>query len=179
MGVAARILTDGFYGTSNPIVYLSERLRTYLSLESDFPTPRYQHEVLVACRSSDGKVIGLLDIDNRLKQKPRPYMCNLAIDLKWRNKGLAKALICKSEQVSSEEWQQTEIYLKVRESNVAALSLYKNLGYQVVAQSIEAKTSETLLTMRKSLLANQNNNTAPSTTSTAVPKETGQVLAES
>ena len=174
LGSSARILTDGFYGDTNFITYNIERLNTFLSLESTFPQPGSisgaVHSMLVACRQTDGKVLGFAEIDGRPTKDenaaPRPYMCNLAICPKWRRKGIAKALVQQSED-KAVQWGKTEMYLKVREANNAAINMYKSLGYEVQSIKTEAmrgKPPQSVLLMKKELM--------PQTTENATSEET-------
>lgn len=162
LGAAARILTDGFYGDSNFITYNVEKLNTFLSLESTFPQPGSVvgavHSMLVACRQTDGKVLGFAEIDGRPTKKeneaPRPYMCNLAICPKWRRKGIAKDLVRHCEKKAL-KWGKTEMFLKVREANDAATNMYKYLGYEVQSvktEEMRGKPPQSVVLMKKELV---------------------------
>jgi len=154
LGYASKILADGFHSDKNIILYQLERLQTYLSLESTFPKIEEQHEMFSLCRSNDGRVIAFCEIDNRptnnTKAAPRPYMCNLAVDLKSRGFGFAKDLVRIAEQ-QAVEWEETEVYLKVRQQNGVAVGLYSSLGYKVLSQEYDSKHGWTLLLMKKEL----------------------------
>ena len=169
LGAAARILTDGFYGDSNFITYNIERLNTFLSLESTFPQPGSivgaVHSMLVACRQTDGKVLGFAEIDGRPTKKeneaPRPYMCNLAVCPKWRRKGIAKELVWQCEQKAL-KWGKTDMYLKVRKANDAATNMYKDLGYEVQSiktEEMRGKPPQSIVLMKKELMQKDENAT--------------------
>jgi ribosomal protein S18 acetylase RimI-like enzyme len=173
LGSAAKILTDGFYGDANFITYNIERLNTFLSLESTYPQPAVGavHSMLVACRQTDGKVLGFAEIDGRPTQdkdaSPRPYMCNLAVSTKWRRRGLAKALVqhCEEKVLA---WGRTDMYLKVREANDAATDMYKGLGYDVQLIKMEemrGKPPQSIVLMKKELAPTKKN---------AIPEQTVQ-----
>ena len=150
MGPASRILADGFFGDRDFFTYQIEKLRTYLSLESDFPKERDEHIMLVACQATDGKVVAVCDVDNRPALKnQRPYMCNLAVDKRWRGKGLAKALILECEDIVKQEWKETKLKLKARQRNEAAISLYKSLGYQIDSEGYDVSYMDHLVVMKK------------------------------
>ena len=162
LGSSARILTDGFYGDTNFITYNIERLNTFLSLESTFPQPGSisgaVHSMLVACRQTDGKVLGFAEIDGRPTKDenaaPRPYMCNLAVCPKWRRKGIAKALVNRSED-KAVQWGKSEMFLKVREANDDAINMYKSLGYEVQSiktEEMRGKPPQSVLLMKKELM---------------------------
>lgn len=150
MGTASRILADAFFGDKNFFTYQYERLQTYLSLEFDFPKRYDQHDMFVACRSTDGMVVAVCDIDNRPALKERPYMCNLAVCPEWRNQGLAKALVAKCEEQVL-EWDSTELHLKARQRNGAAVALYKSLGYEVQSESFDGEYMDYLVVMKKNI----------------------------
>jgi len=151
MGPSARILADGFFGDRDFFTYQIEKLRTYLSLESDFPKERDEHIMLVACRSTDGKVVAVCDVDNRPALKTyRPYMCNLAVDRQWRGKGLAKALITECEEIV-QQWGKSELHLKARQRNKAAIALYKSLGYQIDSEGYDVSYMDHLVVMKKDI----------------------------
>jgi ribosomal protein S18 acetylase RimI-like enzyme len=156
MGTASRILADGFFSDKNFLGYQLEKLRTYLSLESDFPRARDEHVMLVACQNTDGKVVACCDIDNRPYLKQRPYMCNLAVDTKWRGKGLAKALIAECEEIAL-QWGTNELHLKARQSNDAAVALYKSLGYEIQLESYDVSYRDYLVVMKKSITSDGRN----------------------
>ena len=89
----------------------------------------------------------------------RPYMCNLSIDPKWQKKGVATALIQSSEALALEVGLSSEIWLKVRSSNVAAVGLYEKLGYDIhsserIIEDNKKKPKETvLMLMKKEIMA--------------------------
>lgn len=154
LGYASKILADGFYSDKNIIQYQLERLQTFLSLESTFPTKNEQHSMFSLCRSQDGRVLAFCEIDNRqtnsTKAAPRPYMCNLAVDLNSRGRGFAKDLVRIAEKQAI-DWEQDQLYLKVKRENRVAVGLYSGLGYEVISQEIDDKKGWTLLLMRKRL----------------------------
>lgn len=139
IGAVAQILTDAFFSeNTNFFTYQREKLKTYLSLESSIPK-KHEKELyvcLVACRNEDGKVLGFAEIDCRQSKKenlpPRPYMCNLAVDKKWRRQGIASSLVKSCEKIAMKNKHEA-IYLKVRSKNKEAVSMYESLGYSVVS----------------------------------------------
>ncbi len=131
--VISNIVTDAFFGRFNPL----EWLKTFLSLEDSLPDADKSelYDMLVACQMESGEIIGYCEIDCRPssnpKAAPRPYMCNLVVRDTWRKKGLGSALIQICEDKVINEWMQLALFLRVRETNVAAVRLYKKLGYEV------------------------------------------------
>lgn len=134
VGAAADILTDAFFkDNTNFITYQWERLTTYLSLEGTFPKPGDRCVIFVACHAIDGRVLGLAEIDDRpsrnSKDTPRPYMFNVAVDSKWRRRGIARALVLACENFARTAWGTPQVYLKVRDTSQAAIAMYESLGY--------------------------------------------------
>lgn len=159
MGTASRILADGFFGDRDFFTYQIEKLRTYLSLESDFPKERDEHLMLVACQRNNGKVVAVCDVDNRPALKmQRPYMCNLAVDKQWQGKGLAKALIAACEEIVVQDWEKNELHLKARQRNGAAVALYKSLGYEIESESYDVSYMDHLVVMKKNISMGEGNN---------------------
>ena len=170
VGRASQILTEGFFKhKTNFLVYQWERLETYLSLDSTFPKPNTLHQIFVACDSRSGRVLGMVELDARVPKTKddkdgirtgsavSPYMCNVAVDEKYQRRGIASALIARCERQVEEWYEQTRgkiscsLYLRVRESNVAAVSMYTKLNYTSITQEKDKKTGENLLVMRKEL----------------------------
>jgi ribosomal protein S18 acetylase RimI-like enzyme len=166
VGRASQILTDGFFKRRgmNIFSYFLERLETYLSLEVDFPKPLTRHEIFVACDACSGQVLGMAEVDARTTGRSAcgqdgPYMCNLAVDEARQRKGIASALVQYCElQVQQWHYETMEddvevansLYLKVRETNQAAVSMYDKLGYRSYRQEKDNKGT-TVLVMRKEL----------------------------
>ncbi len=167
IGQAASIVTDAFFADhTNFFTYQREKLKTYLSLESSYPKPSEKNTYVyfVACRNVDGKVLGFVEIDCRETTRPkegsppRPYMCNLAIDKKWRRKGIATALIEACEEIAYNNGYEN-IYLKVRSANDVAVHMYKRLGYVEESSTIEMteRLNESLVLLLKKQLLSKNN----------------------
>ena len=160
LGTAARILTEEFYSErTNFITFQIEKLKTTLSLESTYPgntanakTNRRLQQMFVACDSKNGQVVGFAEVDARPlggnsggNGINRSYMYNLAVDKKWKRKGIATELIraCEEFVIDMHELcAENRLYLRVRSCNDAALSLYKSLGYDEVDPTSISLTKE-------------------------------------
>ena len=73
--------------------------------------------------SADGKSNNIL----------RSYMYNLAVDKRWKRKGIASELVKACEEFVSDMHDnciEKRLYLRVRNSNDAAVALYQKLGYE-------------------------------------------------
>mmetsp|Transcript_7787 Transcript_7787/g.11608 ORF Transcript_7787/g.11608 Transcript_7787/m.11608 type:complete len:218 (-) Transcript_7787:203-856(-) len=163
LGRAAKILTDGFFAdNTNFITYNVERLKTFLSLESTYPgaSDGGLRSMIVACRNEDGFVLGFAELDCRPKTElhekdptlaPRPYMYNLAVDQRWKRRGIAAALIKMCEEKAL-ECNREAMYLKVREGNEAATLLYQKAGYEVASSGDEELNGTKVLLMKKTLV---------------------------
>jgi ribosomal protein S18 acetylase RimI-like enzyme len=142
LGSAAHILTEAFYShRTNFITFQIEKLKTALSLESTFDKQRTNPmgQMFVACSSQTGKVVGFAEVDTcSLKANcdevkecgideaksnlPRPYMYNLAVDNKWKRRGVATALVAACEKfVANIDWSL--------QNNDESILKYKQLGY--------------------------------------------------
>mmetsp|Transcript_8658 Transcript_8658/g.18629 ORF Transcript_8658/g.18629 Transcript_8658/m.18629 type:complete len:216 (+) Transcript_8658:497-1144(+) len=169
---AARILTEEFYShKTNFITFQLERLKTVLSLESTFPNKqnsmrieysgRSLQRMIVACNAKNGEVIGFAEIDARSLRNSnvadassgdgasndvlRSYMYNLAVDKKWKRKGIASALVKACEKFVSDMHDsciEKRLYLRVRKSNHAAVALYEKLGYREMNPEIISLNKE-------------------------------------
>lgn len=165
LGTAARLLTDGFFANNtNFITYRLERLKTFLSLESTFPSRNDElHTMIVACRKTDGLVLGFAELDARpttikdpsTSPSPRPYMCNLVVDQKWRRQGIATALVEECER-RAREWGEKEMFLKVREGNAAAIAMYQSMGYVTQSTSYDETFKVFNILLKKSFLTLNN-----------------------
>ncbi len=64
------------------------------------------------------------------------YMYNLAVDKKWKRKGIASCLVRACEQfvmdAHSDSCMESRLYLRVRKCNHAAIALYESLGYREI-----------------------------------------------
>jgi ribosomal protein S18 acetylase RimI-like enzyme len=157
LGRISTIVTDGFFSDCNMFKYQIEKLKTFLSLEDCFPRHETnKHKYLVACdKKNKEKVIGFVEIDCRSslkKTNKRPYMCNLSIDTKWKRKGVATALISSCEECALSN-NAKNIWLKVRAGNVAAITMYTKLGYEIdssdTAEEVASKKETVILLMKK------------------------------
>ena len=86
--------------------------------------------------------------------------CNLAVDEGHKRKGIASALVRDGEE-KVQAWHSAtdgnipnSLYLKVRQSNKAAVLMYDQLGYRSYMQEADIK-GEVVLVMRKSLHASR------------------------
>lgn len=109
--------------------------------------------MIVACDAKNGQVVGFAEVDARplginknggskneslLREDAsddilRSYMYNLAVDKRWKRKGIASALVTVCEQFVSDMHGlcvEKRLYLRVRKSNHAAIALYESLGYR-------------------------------------------------
>ncbi|KAL3903150.1 MAG: hypothetical protein SGARI_005508 [Bacillariaceae sp.] len=112
--------------------------------------------------STDNIVAGFVDIDLRPLPKdfkfpqPRPYLSDLCISKTYRRQGMAKALVEQCEQFCIRQ-SKTELYIRVQESNVAALTMYQQLGYEIIDKIPDETTrkardnNQMICTLRKEL----------------------------
>jgi ribosomal protein S18 acetylase RimI-like enzyme len=158
VGAAADILTDAFFKeNTNFITYQWERFTTYLSLEGTYPRLGDRRAIFVACHAINGRVLGLAEIDDTPSKKnndtPRPYMFNVAVDPKWRRKGIARALVLACESFARTAWEKPQVYLKVRDTSKEAIAMYESLGYIQKFARVERLNNkyQNLITMSKDI----------------------------
>jgi ribosomal protein S18 acetylase RimI-like enzyme len=153
---ASKLLTDAFFHNDNIFIFLMEWLKTYFSLKDGYMECQSNHHheyvMLVACKqhtySTQEQVLALCEVDFRSNGKTTmqkmeqthlintmlPYVCNLVVKPKERNKGIGKAMLYACEQ-QAKEWEASNLYLKVRNTNIRAIEMYTRLGYQIMEQS--------------------------------------------
>jgi len=157
MGQVSNIIVSSFYKASpliRPYLYLNELQR----LQSNFPYSDPKHYVFVA---SIGKaIVGFVDVDGRpstmAKAPPRPYLSDLAVDPKYRRRGIAKALIQKCEDVVQDFMKSKELYLRVERDNQPGLSMYDGLGYNALSHPVFGVEDTTIL-LKREFSSNRNN----------------------
>ena len=120
--------------------------------------PKSLQKMIVACDAANGKVVGFVEVDacsfrgsaqnidvvddweaanNEAPSNDkilRSCMYNLAVDKKWKRKGIASCLVRACEQfvmdAHSDSCMESRLYLRVRKCNHAAIALYESLGYR-------------------------------------------------
>jgi len=157
---ASKILTDAFFSL-NFFTTPLEWLTTYLSLCDTFPETGNKYYMLVACQCEQPSlVVGICEVDCRMtvnvNAAPRPYISNLAIDTRWRRKGIGKAFIKICEDKARNEWEKNVLHLRVRRKNAVALNMYNALGYVMedVDQPPDKISGEDIVLLTKSFVEN-------------------------
>jgi GNAT superfamily N-acetyltransferase len=69
----------------------------------------------------------------------RPLLSNLAVDPRYRRRGIARRLMKVAERTAGEGMGFAELLLKVEHRNLPALELYRQLGYR---ETVQAKIVE-------------------------------------
>lgn len=108
-------------------------------------------------------IVGFCDIDARplpidcKVQLPRPYLSDLCVAINYRRQGLAKALVDQAERFCMETLDSDVLWIRVQEANHAALSMYQQLGYNIVSKEVDSTSKQTvenkemIYTLRKDL----------------------------
>lgn len=163
IGAVADVIMDSFYTTATPPWNHMYRLGEINRLQQGFPyADRDQHRMIVAVvkrlNGASGKleehIVGFCDCDQRTpnqstyKWNPRPYISDLCVSPSVRRQGVANKLVEYCEEVC-QKWGQTEAFIRVERVNVAALTLYQNLGYIEVESLLD--DSEKIIVLRKAL----------------------------
>ena len=122
-------------------------------LQNNFPYAEQDiHQMVVAISTSpntgEEKVVGFVDIDARpcrTKQiLPRPYLSDLAVDPHYRRQGIARALVEYCEHFI-QNIPKEELWIRVQESNVAAISMYEKLDYDIVTREEDPQQGKVLV----------------------------------
>ena len=84
---------------------------------------------------------GANTLPERLRKQPSvgPYVASLAVDPEYRGRGVGAAVMRECEARLA---GRGTITLEVEEDNIAALNLYKRLGYAVVSRDTKARKLE-------------------------------------
>mmetsp|Transcript_21876 Transcript_21876/g.25278 ORF Transcript_21876/g.25278 Transcript_21876/m.25278 type:complete len:318 (-) Transcript_21876:729-1682(-) len=156
--IASKILTDAFF-SFNILSTLLEWLKTYFSLCDSLSETNDHYYMFVACNSDS--VIGICEVDDRPSSKtktitttPRPCIFNLAVDEKWRQKGIGKALMNVCEEKARNEWKEDFLYLRVRNCNKSAINFYLRLGYIIIEEFLQPPdkiSGDEIILMKKTL----------------------------
>ena len=150
LSAVANIIMDSFYDSNTSwrrLYQLAELNR----LQNNFPYVETDiHQMLVAM--ANNRVVGFVDIDARpcktTPKLPRPYLSDLCIDPEYRRQGLAQTLVLECESFI-QSIPREELFIRVEESNEAAVAMYQKLGYGVQSKD-EDKNKGTILILHKS-----------------------------
>ncbi len=116
-------------------------------------------ELVVCQNKSSGEIMGCAGIEVSTISTPNgksvsvamPLMSNLAVGKKFRRRGLAEDLVKAAEELARKEWGYDECYLYVEKQNIAAMKLYRKLGY--VPQWEDGSASTLVPTQRGSIVS--------------------------
>jgi len=99
--------------------------------EDPWPFEAFEHEIIndysepLVARDPDGRIVGYMIT---WFMGPEAHIANIAVDPELRDRGIGRAMmdtaIAKSRGAGAEE-----MVLEVRTTNVAAITLYKSLGF--------------------------------------------------
>jgi ribosomal protein S18 acetylase RimI-like enzyme len=135
----ADLLTDCFHPATGWFGWTQNWLRAGIrqDIEGRFARPPLVYSCLVA--QVEGNLVGTVEVAQRSlpgtwwlwRSNPEPlYISNLAVAETWRRRGIARLLLQEVEMVA-QRWGKSPLYLHVLAENIAAVQLYKSLGYQV------------------------------------------------
>ena len=105
--------------------------------------------IALAARVNDeieGFVIARIDMERNL---PLGHILTLDVSPSHRRKGIAQKLLRETEALLKQKGVN-ECRLEVREDNVAAITLYRKLGYKKIGNSKNTITTRTACILRKS-----------------------------
>jgi ribosomal protein S18 acetylase RimI-like enzyme len=84
----------------------------------------------------NAQMVGTIELSYRqpwpwqLGRSPYAYIANLAVQPQYRQQGIARQMITRSEAMAR-EWGERDVYLHVMEDNAAARQLYLQAGYYI------------------------------------------------
>lgn len=135
LGACADLLVWSFYSgnsTKPPWLQLT-RLAELNRIQQSFSYEKEKHRMIVA--TVEDKFVGFVDVDKRQPTRlttysynPRPYLSDLCVHPDYRRKGIARLLVEAAEEFCREE----ELYIRVEANNLAAVQLYRSMGYEEV-----------------------------------------------
>lgn len=92
-----------------------------------FSDPEYDAELIFVAEADDGRLVGLAQCWNS------GFLKDLVVAPGWRRQGLGEALLLRVFEALKNRYH-TQLDLKVKSSNLAAIRLYKRLGMVAVTQ---------------------------------------------
>ncbi len=144
------------------LAYPLLRLGIYEDLRSRLSRSQREHFCLVATCPQDGhhpeSVLGTVELALNAQPRgerthPYPYLSNLAVQPRWRRRGVAQHLLAACQQ-HAHAAGQSQLYLHVLENNYGARKLYLHSGYQL--HSMDHHWSSWLLGRPRRLLLYRN-----------------------
>eukprot|EP00977_Amphora_coffeiformis_P027386 scaffold34608_cov172-Amphora_coffeaeformis.AAC.6 len=157
---AVDVILESFYADAKPPWNHMYRLAELNRLQQGFPyADREMHRMLVAVAKDEGRgrerIVGFCDCDLRKPNQntsyrfnPRPYISDLCVSPSIRRQGVANRLVEYCEEFCKNSGKD-EAYIRVERENVAAVTLYTNLGYLEYENHLD--DSEKIVILRKSL----------------------------
>ena len=109
-------------------------------------TKYLQHKMLTAEDKNSGEFLGFCEIamlrnpanggnGDGTGETVRPALVNLVVNPEFRRRGVASRIIQSAQSYVAKEWASDTLNLYVNQDNVAAISLYRRLGFQKTANS--------------------------------------------
>ncbi|KAJ9506305.1 hypothetical protein QJQ45_019772 [Haematococcus lacustris] len=145
---ACVVLTRAFLGTPDAVSFTDaskfvEGMLSSLPKAVTYLARLYPSDPALLPPNQDSRPVGTVTLSlhpDTLQQTPTlppppdtAYLSNMAVDTKFRRCGIARALLCVSDQAAAIGGHR-QIYLHVRQGDEAALRLYSMSAYQEVAR---------------------------------------------
>lgn len=137
------------------------------------PKEFLQHLQLTAEDIRSGQVLGFVEVaqlsdprGDKSKKDPKqpsfsPAITNLATSADFRRKGIATRLLRSAETFAIRKWGAKSLGLYVERRNFAALALYQNFGFEIVAECPGGDTLDEMYYMSKSLVGGKDGARSP------------------
>ena len=141
LSAVAQIIAESFHSQKGlwGLLFPLLRLGIYEDLRHRFASSAPHHVCLVAIdttKEESNNLVGSVELGVRFSDswaqsgQSFPYLSNLAVNPKYRRRGVASSLLLSCERVSL-AWGFQDIYLHVLENNYQARQLYFKQGYRV------------------------------------------------
>ena len=151
----SQLLSDTFYQFSGFRSLLTPLLRMGLcyDLASRLQPSNKRYQCLLAeipSPNQPNRLVGTVEVAIRslslpsLRLPQKAYISNLAVQERYRQKGIGQMLLNRCETIA-QSWEQPEIFLHVRRDNAIALGLYQKLGYKNTPQRSPLERNRNLL----------------------------------
>lgn len=150
VGGGVKVLSDSQKSSINAQQLMEFRKRYGFRMKTKNPLISNDRRAeLLVCQNGSDDIMGCAGIEvdkileDSLSGRPiayAPLMSNLAVGRKFRRKGIAEELVKKAEQLARLEWGYDECYLYVEKRNVAAVKLYRKMGYRTIWEDDSAVT---------------------------------------
>eukprot|EP00747_Dinoflagellata_sp_TGD_P053520 gnl/TRDRNA2_/TRDRNA2_148499_c0_seq2.p1 gnl/TRDRNA2_/TRDRNA2_148499_c0~~gnl/TRDRNA2_/TRDRNA2_148499_c0_seq2.p1 ORF type:complete len:293 (-),score=40.27 gnl/TRDRNA2_/TRDRNA2_148499_c0_seq2:643-1521(-) len=141
----AALCTEAIFAPATEKLSKSVQATIYTSLTDNFRPSGGRESALFLAFNGKSEVVGCVGVDMTALTpdgrsmgggiQNRPLLQLLSVDSSTRGKGIGKSLIRRVED-KVRDWGYDEVFLQVEAENVAAIRLYKKMGFKVTADGL-------------------------------------------